>query len=146
MGTNRIMIHGTRSIRVSLRDAQKATDLRERNRLSVNRRCKVSTGSNGSQDEFHLTQLRTARTHHCDRVGTELDRLRSLDRRGSVFYWRKVAASGCCGAQGLPRLPGKIGCPPPQDAPARFRRRPRIIRPERAQRFMPPFRISTVTN
>lgn len=85
MGTNRIVIHRTRSIRVSPRDAEKAADLLERNRLSVKRRCNVGTAPIGPQDEFHLTEPCTAWTHHFDRVGTELDRLRSLDRRGSVF-------------------------------------------------------------
>ena len=85
MGTSWIIIQGTRSIRVSLRDAQKAADLLERNRLSVNRRCKVSTSSNGLQDEFHLTQFRTAWIYHFHCLGTELNRLRSLDRRGPVW-------------------------------------------------------------
>ncbi len=126
MGTNRIIILRTRSIRVSQRDAEKAADLRERNRLSVNRRCKVRTGSTGSQDEFHPTELCTAWTHQFDRVGTELDRLRSLDRRGSVFYWGKVAASGCCGAQGLSRLPDKIGRQPTQEVPETYSRTSRL--------------------
>jgi len=115
METNRIVIHRTRSIRVSPRDAEKAADLLERNRLSVNRRCKVGTGSIGPQDEFHLTELCTAWTHHFDCLGTELDRLRSLDRRGSVFYWRKVAASSC--SRGLSRLPDKIGRRPTEEVP-----------------------------
>jgi hypothetical protein len=111
------MTHGTRSIRVSPRDAEKAADLRERNRVSANRRCKVKTGSHGSQDEFHLTELCTAWTHHFDRVGTELDRLRSLDRRGSVFYWRKVAASGRYGAQSLSRFSDEIVRRPTEEVP-----------------------------
>jgi hypothetical protein len=109
MGTSRIIIHGARSIQVSPRDAEKAADLLERNRLSVNRHCKVGTGSSiGPQDEFHLTELCTAWTHHFDRIGIELDRLRSLDRRGPVFCWRKFAASGRCGTQGLSRFPNEI--------------------------------------
>jgi len=126
MGTSRIIIHGIRSIRVSPRDAEKAADLRERNRLSVNRRCKVSTSSNGSQDEFYLTELYTAWTHHFDRVGTELNWLRSLDRRGSVFYWRKVATSDCCGAQGLSKLPDEIVRRPTQEVSKKFSYRSRL--------------------
>jgi hypothetical protein len=127
MGTNRIVIHRTRSIRVSPRDAEKAADLLERNRRSSISVCMVAPGLNGTHNEFYLTQLRTAWTHRIDRVGTELDRLRSLDRRGPVFYWRKVAASSCYGAQGLSRLPDKIGRRPPKEVSARFRPRPRII-------------------
>jgi hypothetical protein len=117
MGTNRIVIHGTRSIRVSLRDAEKAADLLERNRRSSISVCMVGPGLNGTHNESYLTQLCTAWTHRIDRIGTELDRLRSLDRRGSVFCRRKIAASSCYGTQGLSRFPNEIVRRPTQEVP-----------------------------
>lgn len=118
-GTRRIIIHGIQPTRVSLTDVAKAADLRERNRRPGNPRYKVSAGSNGSHDAFHLTQFRTAWIHHFDRVGTELDRLRSLDRRGPVFC-RKTIAAGGRGTQRLSRFSDEIVRRPMQEASENF--------------------------